>query len=474
MGFAQGLRAGSDAAERAFSTYYATKDRRKRDEEEAAVKAELSKLDTPQQALVMPKAEFTAEGVQGMQGFDLGSQATGAAKGLQLSAMPQVQAGGFDAGNVAPTPRELSMSEREAVYGNIARIKGDIAGMRQSDQNRAALKVKDAFSRYMKEFDADDGSHVDMAIRQLNTTDGVVTIGDPDKKGYRELSFVDRDGRGRFTRLSRAEQAQLYAAGQMMAEYPEEALARISAVNKELGESLARANRDRIGVTGANNQANNLRNDDIRNDETLKLRREELAANERYRAASLANQRAGLALSRNAQGRQYIIENGDGQRAIFTPTEFDKTGTAMLPPGYRFVQEDGQGRGRADQGLKVNPDGSVIKDGVLYIQDVNGNYKPAKGLGPSSLDMALERFERGGGQALPRKGEAFIGEPTPGFRPASYQSMRASGGSEGSVNPANLERVNKRGLFGGVSYEYVDRTTGKRYSVDEYNQMLSE
>lgn len=494
MGFAAGLRAGSQSAQDAFNTYYSTKDRIKRDKQEAEIEAELAKLDGPKPALNLPKAEFTAEGVAPMQGFALGgapaggeitsspsaAPVRGAGLGLggSLSAAPSAApsaeplAQGFQVQPMTLAPQGVSDAEREAIFGRVARIKGDIAGMRQAEQNRRMFEYKDTFSRYMKEFDADDKGMVDTAIRQLNKTDEVVTIGKPDAKGYRELSFVDEEGEGKFTKLSRAEQAQLYAAGQMMGQYPDEALAKIREINKELGDALGRANNARIGVTSANNQVTNLRNDDTRGDDTLAETKRSNLVREGLSRAQLASQeraRREAASFRQQQGRQYIIENGDGQRAIYTPTNFDSNGTALLPQGYRFVQEDGQGgRGAAGAGLKVNSDGTVQVGDQLFYSDAPGSYKPVKGLGPSALDKALAAYQ----PERPTAGVPYIGAPTPGFRFASQAEMRGGGGV--AVDPTTLQRVSTRGLFGGVNYEYRDPKTGKTYSVDEYNRMLGE
>lgn len=488
MGFAAGLRAGSQSAQDAFNTYYSTKDRIKRDKQDAEVEAELAKLDQPKQGLSLPKVEFTADGAAPMQGVALADAPVGgeitsspsaaraglaAPRSASLSSAPTAEsAQGFRVSPMALAPQTLAESERERIYGNVARIKGDIAGMRQADQNRRAFEYKETFSRYAKEFDSDDAGQVDLAIRQLNTTDGVVTIGDPDKKGYRELSYVDADGKGKFTKLSRAEQAQLYAAGQMMGSHPEESLAKIREINKELGDALARRNTSVIGVTGANNQVNNLRNDDTRGDEALAETKRSNLVREGLSRAQLASQeraRREAASFRQQQGRQYIIENGDGQRAIYTPTNFDRNGTALLPQGYRFVQEDGQGgRGAAGAGLKVNSDGTVQVGDQLFYSDAPGSYKPVKGLGPSALDKWLATQ---GGTVRPQAGVPYIGEPTPGFRFASQKEMRQGGTA---VDPTTLERVSTRGLLGGVTYEYRDPATGQRYSVDEYNRMLGD
>lgn len=362
MGFAAGLRAGSQSAQDAFNTYYSTKDRIKRDKQDAEVEAELAKLDPPKQGLSLPKVEFTADGAAPMQGVALADAPVGgeitsspsaaraglaAPRSASLSSSPTAEsAQGFQVSPMALAPQTLAESERERIYGNVARIKGDIAGMRQADQNRRAFEYKETFSRFAKEFDSDDAGQVDLAIRQLNTTDGVVTIGDPDKKGYRELSYVDADGKGKFTKLSRAEQAQLYAAGQMMGSHPEESLAKIREINKELGDALARRNTSVIGVTGANNQVNNLRNDDTRGDEALAETKRSNAATEAYRNRQLASQERDRKDNADYRATQTQLarlgatryERGqDGNTYALTPT--------MTPQGLKFERQ------------KVNPDG---------------------------------------------------------------------------------------------------------------------
>lgn len=372
MGFAAGLRAGSQSAQDAFNTYYSTKDRIKRDKQDAEVEAELAKLDPPKQGLSLPKVEFTADGAAPMQGVALADAPVGgeitsspsaaraglvAPRSASLSSAPTAEpAQGFQVSPMALAPQTLAESERERIYGNVARIKGDIAGMRQADQNRRAFEYKETFSRFAKEFDSDDAGQVDLAIRQLNTTDGVVTVGDPDKKGYRELSYVDADGKGKFTKLSRAEQAQLYAAGQMMGSHPEESLAKIREINKELGDALARRNTSVIGVTGANNQVNNLRNDDTRGDETLAetkrsnlvregLSRAQLAQQAAYQRASLAAQRdrrsGDLREFVDGKGNTVLIDAGavprkpDGSLALPTGL-MPKTVRPQLTPADRY------------------------------------------------------------------------------------------------------------------------------------------
>lgn len=316
MGWASGMMAGSAMASRAIDAYNNSADRIKRDKQDADIQAELAKLEGTKVPMNAPRAEFGAQGGAGLPGFSFGapqggeitSAPTGRAQGLALSqgaplsSAPSVApTQGFQVAPMELAPQGPTDSERERIYGNVARIKGDINGMRQADQNRRAFKFKETFSSYVKDYDPNDEEKVGVGIRHMNTNDGIVTVGEPDKKGYRDMSYVDSDGKGKFAKLSPSEQAQVYAAAQMMGDYPEESIAKIRDVNKELGDALARRNSSVTGVTGANNTVNNLRNDDTRGDDTLAETKRSNSATEAYRNRQLAQQAAYQAKALDAQ-----------------------------------------------------------------------------------------------------------------------------------------------------------------------------
>lgn len=361
MGFAAGMSAGSAAARSAVDAFTNSRDHMKQAEQEAAIQAELAKLEGTKAPMNAPRAEFGAQGGAGLQGFGFGapqggeitSAPTGRTQGLALPQGAPLSAGsdagdgaGFQAGNVAPAPRALSGSEREAIYGNVARIKGDINGMRLSDQNRAAFSFKEGYTRYMKEYDPENADHVKESARWLNVNDGSITVGVPDKKGYSTLMYVDPKGDGQEIRVSPMERAQLFAAGRMMEEDADAALGKIAGVNKGLAETLRNRNAALTSVTGANNTVNNLRNDDTHNDlmraENVRnnkvregLSRQQLASQERDRKDN-ANYRAQQTQLARLGATRY--ERGqDGNTYALTPT--------MTPQGLKFERQ------------MVNPDG---------------------------------------------------------------------------------------------------------------------
>lgn len=476
MGFASGMSAGSAAAQRAVDTFTNSRDRmdranRQKKVDDLSAQLESGQVETGFQA---PTAQFgvTDGPAPRMAGLSLGQQAPmGGVTVGDMSGAPT--ATGLDVNvPLAKGSRKRSRAETEALLGQIALAKGDHAGYATSlDRVRVA-----EMGQLDDEVAKTPLTDIEALLTQTNTNQSNLPVlyTGKDKNGYEVTLLGDGSEPGGKFKLNEAQLRGLYRA-QKLAEagYGAESLAAMTGAHKEIGEHIARYN----GLVSQNVQGGNTAmrygNQDKHNADTL-------ASQEAYRKeqgrlgwAKLQQDGAHQAAVRGgirAQGRQYQVEDGNGRRGLFTPTRFDKDGLALLPEGYRYVTEDGQGgRGGADAGLKVNSDGSVIQNGVLYVPGTDGTYKPAKGLGPSALDKALGALKAGGGVPAPERGMPFIGEPSPGFRFASQQEMR----SQPAVNPDNLERVSERGWLGGVNYKYLDRSTGKSYSVDEYNQMLS-
>jgi len=476
MGFASGMSAGSAAAQRAVDAFTNSRDRmdranRQKKVDDLSAQLERDQVETGLQA---PTAQFgvTDGPAPRMAGLSLGQQApTGDITVGSMSGAPT--ATGLDVSvPLAKGSRKRSRAETEGLLGQIALAKGDHSGYATSLDRVRVAEMGQLDDEVAKTPLAD----IEGLLTQTNTNQSNLPVlyTGKDKNGYEVTLLGDGSEPGGKFKLNEAQLRGLYRA-QKLAEagYGAESLAAMTGAHKEIGEHIARYN----GLVSQNVQGSNTAmrygNQDKHNADTL-------ASQEAYRKeqgrlgwAKLQQDGAHQAAVRGgirAQGRQYQVEDGNGRRGLFTPTRFDKDGLALLPDGYRYVTEDGQGgRGGADAGLKVNSDGSVIQNGVLYVPGSDGTYKPAKGLGPSALDKALGALKAGGGVPAPERGMPFIGEPSPGFRFASQKEMR----SQPAVNPDNLERVSKRGMFGGVNYEYLDRATGKSYSVDEYNQMLS-
>lgn len=96
----------------------------------------------------------------------------------------------------------------------------------------------------------------------------------------------------------------------------------------------------------------------------------------------------------------------------------------------------------AGEAIKVNPDGSVVKGGVLYVPDPNkpGDYKPAGGLGQSALDKAIAAKLQGG-KTEPQQTTAVEGRPLYNKTTSELQRManRPRGVSTAEANDAAEE-----------------------------------
>lgn len=214
----------------------------------------------------------------------------------------------------------------------------------------------------------------------------------------------------------------------------------LQARNLEVSAGIAKANADNYY------KGRSADNDDARvalTREQVGIQRAQLGASQRQ------NNKPDYALMEDANGNAVMVD----KRALKT----DANGVVALPQGLRLP--------RKNQGMEVNADGSVIHNGQLYVPDpkVQGKFVPAKGIGLSAVDKALEAY-----LAKP----TGMGPVTNGsFTPIPRQNITARTPA-GYGNPENFERRSSRGLFGGVSYEYYDPSTGKSLSTAEYNRLI--
>jgi hypothetical protein len=75
----------------------------------------------------------------------------------------------------------------------------------------------------------------------------------------------------------------------------------------------------------------------------------------------------------------------------------------------------------------VLPDGTVLKDGVLYERGRDGKFAPVKGLNPSALDRAIERKLAGGSADAPAMGLTPPTQDSPEMQTArAVQGMNAA------------------------------------------------
>lgn len=106
-------------------------------------------------------------------------------------------------------------------------------GRKMADDDLVAAKVK--------EYKGTD-EQIGATAMWLNETSKRITMGDPDKNGLVRVSVVGPDRRAEFLKLSRADQARLYAAGHLLERNPELALQMMAGINKTLAEAVASEN----------------------------------------------------------------------------------------------------------------------------------------------------------------------------------------------------------------------------------------
>lgn len=127
------------------------------------------------------------------------------------------------------------------LQAQFAAAKGDMAALNQLDAEGRAVAEDGMIAERLKGY---TGAPEQVAGTRvwLNQNSRRLTMGAPDKNGLVRLSVVTPDGEAEFLKLSRQDQATLYAAAGLMERNPVRALQMIAGVNKTLGEAVAAEN----------------------------------------------------------------------------------------------------------------------------------------------------------------------------------------------------------------------------------------
>lgn len=318
-------------------------------------------------------------------------------------------------------------------------------------EEQKKYRREDVFKTRGKEFDSLDKQAIAQWMEKHSMNSDIPMYGTPEKNGKYTVFVQGRPS----VSLSRADMRHMYVAEALMDTDPEEAFRVMSAGSDKL-RSLAK------DLAGFQVQAAQLNNTAAHQ-----------AATDQYHQDTLGVQRARLG-----------IERQNSERANWMPEQYvDKDGNVRVfdvnrkSPGKPQFVERQMPEGlkpynpRPPAELKVNSDGSVTRGAELFVPDPKrpGAYMPATGFGPTALDTALANYMRG------NDGRPSARETTPGFRPMTRSERTDVTRRPEFVvgNPANFQRVSKRGLLGGVNYEYLDPATGQRFSVEEYNRIIA-
>lgn len=295
---------------------------------EARQRAQNAEVDSLTQQLTRPNAENYALAPRGTgtgMGLRMGNQPavempaeglvmpqldTGAtAPGLRQGAAP---VGGLRAPTMAERPMTFNQAPTgaaaEDLLGRIALTKGDTTGFRNSQVAARGFREDDLFKERIKEFTGSP-EQIGSTMSYLNQNSRSVTMGKPDKDGFVQLSVVKPDGDAAFARLTKQDQAKLYAAAGLMELNPQRAFDMMSQVNKELAVAIAAEN-------GMNVELTKSGNDVAAKKGTLSKQQEEL----RLRQQMLTNQGLELGIRGRVADAQIGSYNRANQPAIVALT----------------------------------------------------------------------------------------------------------------------------------------------------------
>ncbi|HQT19128.1 MAG TPA: hypothetical protein PLE48_13400 [Thiobacillus sp.] len=115
------------------------------------------------------------------------------------------------------------------------------AGERTERKGQAEDASDEIFKSSIKEYTGAP-EQIESTARYLNQNSARISMGSPDANGFVRISVVAADGTAEFVKLTRQDQAQLYAAGRLLETNPAKALEIMGGVNKNLATAIAQEN----------------------------------------------------------------------------------------------------------------------------------------------------------------------------------------------------------------------------------------
>jgi hypothetical protein len=237
--FADGMKMGQNAYQQSLDNErQAAKDAREKviqGREDATynrAQAQIADEDSAvqQYGLLTTQGKRNDAGVQANDAdFDMAVQATG--QGLPMPTQMPVQ---------QEWTKATDLDKNQGLQG-ISRARRDWNGVASLQKEEKGLQWDQTFGQRLKDY-AGTEEQIGAAAVHLNSNSKRVSMGDPDKNGIVRVSVVKPDGRADFMKLSKQDQAQLYAAAGMMEQDPQRALTIMSGVNKELAAAVAADN----------------------------------------------------------------------------------------------------------------------------------------------------------------------------------------------------------------------------------------
>lgn len=315
-------------------------------------------------------------------------------RGLRMPAQGEPAAApGLRAPQMADRPLTFNQAPTgaaaEDILGRLALVKGDTTGFRASQAAARGFREDDLFNERLKEFTGSP-EQIGSTMSYLNQNSRSVTMGKPDKDGFVQLSVVKPDGDAAFARLTKQDQAKLYAAAGLMDVNPQRAFDMMSQVNKELAVAIAAENGLNVDITKAGNDVAAKRGTLANQREELGIKLNSAAATAQYYKDRGNTERMGSAqYFTGADGNTYASVPTMGRNGLtFETVRVNPEGVKMSKVG------GGQDMKPADvkeEGTKVTIGGKLMyADGLGGFIPGGANGKPA-GVLPSERQAALKK-----------------------------------------------------------------------------------
>lgn len=440
---------------------------------ESRQRAKDAEVDSLTQQLTRPNADnyalapsggATGLGMRGSMPPAMGDTAGVAPTGLRMPAQGDAApATGLRAPTMPDRPLTFNQAPTgaaaEDILGRIALTRGDTAGFRGSQAAARGFREDDLFKSRLKEYTGSP-EQIDSTMMYVNQNSKSVTMGEPDKDGFAQLSVVRPDGKAIFARLPMQDQAKLYAAAGLMEMNPQRAFDMMAGVNKDLALAIAAENNLNVDLTKAGNDVASKRGTLANQREGLDIKRGQANATAGY-YKTLANK-----ANRPQAGdlREFQDDKGNAVMVDITGLKRDPDGRVQMPQGLkpRTAKPEFTPKAYAETVKLYTEAGFPVEDARM-MADKDYGRGPAGAAGTS--DQRLREKDKAVGQAqkpiVVRPGEVIAREP----------GTKIRGPIEGFLRESTRQPLWKGG---GLSYGYRDPVTNQTYTIDEYNKLLSE
>ena len=222
-------------------------------------------------------------------------------------------------------PRAPTQLETNQALTRLAAAQRDTGSLATLAKEAGSLRIDQKFGDALKAYKGDP-EQIGTAIEYVNGNSKALTMSEPDKNGLVRMAIVTPDKKASFIKLSRQDQAQIFAAHSILEDDPTRALAIMASVNKTMASAFAEEN----GLTkflADNNNDVTAKGTSMANDQArlgLERQRVGIAAGA---ARQAGNQSRNLREYINAKGETVVVDMG----VLATGPD----GTVDLPPGLR-------------------------------------------------------------------------------------------------------------------------------------------